>query len=239
MPPGLHVLSPGTLLALAGELMKRRLLLGAATGGLGSCLLCAGLSCAAGETVASTGSPRRADPETPPPDAPVEPSDAGSHDSQALDVAPSDASPEDAPDEQADAAPDCGPPTSPPSACQPVLDGFMLGSPGDFQDHGLHPVGTGKLIDRVLVGHDCGGLYALRALCPHMGCTLALESLLSEDGVTCGCHGSQFDLQGRVIKGPAKKDLAPEAIVLGCDGLLYIDRAKTVDRSARLVVEEA
>ena len=42
-----------------------------------------------------------------------------------------------------------------------------------------------------------------------------------------------------MIKGPAKKDLAPEAIVLGCDGLLYIDRTKNVERSASLAVEEA
>ena len=138
-----------------------------------------------------------------------------------------------------DAAPDCGPSTSAPTACQAVQDGLLLGPPSDFAGHGLYPVGAGSLIDRVLVGHDCSGLYALRALCPHMGCTLALESLISEDGVTCGCHGSQFDLQGRVIKGPAKKDLAPEAIVLGCDGLLYIDRTKNVERSASLAVEEA
>lgn len=217
--------------------MKRRLLLGAALGGFGACLACGGLSCSDDEVIPAAGPTLPpAAPSTSAPVAPTATSDAGGHDATLADAPSADAA-DDVLPQPPDATPECGAPTNAPAPCEPPPGGLLLGPPSDFQAHGLHPVGDGNLIKRVLVGHDCGGLYALRALCPHMGCTLALDSLISEDGVTCGCHGSRFDLQGRVIKGPAKKDLAPEAIVLGCDGLLYIDETKTAARSDRLVVE--
>lgn len=50
-----------------------------------------------------------------------------------------------------------------------------------------------------------GHLYAFEDACTHMGCSLANGEL---DGtvVTCGCHGSQFDVTtGAVLRGPAQR----------------------------------
>lgn len=44
-------------------------------------------------------------------------------------------------------------------------------------------------------------VYSL--VCPHLGCTINL----TEELFKCPCHGSEFDLNGKVIKGPANKNL--------------------------------
>ena len=56
---------------------------------------------------------------------------------------------------------------------------------------------------RVNVANADGHLYAFDDTCTHTGCSLARGTL---DGttVTCGCHGSQFDVtSGAVLRGPA------------------------------------
>jgi Rieske Fe-S protein len=49
--------------------------------------------------------------------------------------------------------------------------------------------------------------YATRALCTHMTCTLRFNRLNMT--LDCPCHGSSFEVDGRVINGPAVKPLAP------------------------------
>jgi len=48
-----------------------------------------------------------------------------------------------------------------------------------------------------------GKTFALSISCTHLGCTLNI----SGNKFICPCHGSEFDLEGRVIKGPAMRDL--------------------------------
>ncbi len=47
---------------------------------------------------------------------------------------------------------------------------------------------------------------ALSAKCTHLGCTVGV----SEDrgSLICPCHGSEYDLDGGVLKGPASRALA-------------------------------
>lgn len=41
--------------------------------------------------------------------------------------------------------------------------------------------------------------------CTHFGCEVEFRSV--EEGYECPCHGSMFDVEGRVLNGPAKQDL--------------------------------
>lgn len=69
-----------------------------------------------------------------------------------------------------------------------------------------YPVGSRTLIAAVpaLLIHSEAGFSALSLTCTHLGCTLEQE----KDGFACPCHGSRFDADGHVLRGPAAKTLA-------------------------------
>lgn len=55
-----------------------------------------------------------------------------------------------------------------------------------------------------------GGYTALLARCTHRGC----QPDAVADRLVCPCHGSEFDLQGRVLEGPADQPLTRYAVRL-------------------------
>ena len=52
---------------------------------------------------------------------------------------------------------------------------------------------------------DAGELHAVSAVCTHLGCTVTWNG--AEKSWDCPCHGSRFDTEGRVLHGPATRDL--------------------------------
>ena len=52
-----------------------------------------------------------------------------------------------------------------------------------------------------------GELRALSAKCTHVGCTVVWERQGSTERLHCPCHASNFDTNGAVLDGPAKKPL--------------------------------
>jgi len=71
--------------------------------------------------------------------------------------------------------------------------------------------GTGALVQRGLMKvaayrDDAGALYECSAVCTHLGCIVNWNG--SEKTWDCPCHGSRFDTRGKVIQGPAIRDLA-------------------------------
>lgn len=48
-------------------------------------------------------------------------------------------------------------------------------------------------------------LKAFSTTCTHLGCSLNFDSLHQK--FVCPCHKSEFSLEGKVLKGPAKRDL--------------------------------
>jgi Rieske Fe-S protein len=52
---------------------------------------------------------------------------------------------------------------------------------------------------------DAGTLHAVSANCTHLGCRVAFNT--AERTWDCPCHGSRFDVDGRVLEGPAVEPL--------------------------------
>ncbi len=72
------------------------------------------------------------------------------------------------------------------------------------------PKGGGEVVewkgDKVAIyKDDRGKVFACSAVCTHLGCVVHWNS--AELSWDCPCHGSRFNHDGRVIQGPANKDL--------------------------------
>lgn len=71
--------------------------------------------------------------------------------------------------------------------------------------------------ERLVLLRDQKGVYALNLICTHLGCTVTVR----EGAISCPCHGSLFDRQGNVLKGPADRPLA-RLPVQERDGILEV-----------------
>lgn len=85
-------------------------------------------------------------------------------------------------------------------------------SSSDAKSFETIPPGEGRVLS--LHGKKCavyrtpqGGFAALSAVCPHLGCIVHWNQ--AEISWDCPCHGSRFDLSGRVLNGPSTQDLQP------------------------------
>ena len=72
--------------------------------------------------------------------------------------------------------------------------------------------GTGRVIksggQKLAVYRDgSGDFHNFSAVCTHMGCDVAFN--IAERTWDCPCHGSRFDVNGRVVHGPAVRELKP------------------------------
>ncbi len=107
---------------------------------------------------------------------------------------------------------------------------FRAGSPLDYPD------GTVRF-DRerkaYVVGGD-GGIYALSAVCTHLGCITRYVS--GENAIACPCHGSRFDLEGNVTHGPAPRPLPWLEVKLDEAGNLIVDTSVIIPRGKVLKV---
>ena len=73
---------------------------------------------------------------------------------------------------------------------------------------------------KIAVANADGHLYAFEDTCTHTGCSLA-RGTLAGTTVTCGCHGSQFDVtSGAVVRGPASRPVRSWAVQLAGADLL-------------------
>jgi nitrite reductase/ring-hydroxylating ferredoxin subunit len=84
--------------------------------------------------------------------------------------------------------------------------GFMAVARADELTEGN--VRAFKVMDTKISGANVGGtFYAFDDTRTHEGCSLA-EGELEETILTCGCHGSQFDVSnGELLRDPAQEPL--------------------------------
>lgn len=69
--------------------------------------------------------------------------------------------------------------------------------------------------------------YAIGTTCTHLGCTVAWKA--EQNRFVCPCHGSQYDNQGRVVHGPARRDLGVLTVVVKQNQVRLVGRAPAID----------
>jgi len=97
---------------------------------------------------------------------------------------------------------------------------FKIGLKNDF------PPGTIKYFenDQVYAFADAEGIYAISAVCTHLGCVVNKD----KNGFVCPCHGSRYGLDGKIEKGAAPKDLPWYKISRLPSGQLEVDKKRIV-----------
>jgi cytochrome b6-f complex iron-sulfur subunit len=107
---------------------------------------------------------------------------------------------------------------------------FKAGKPEDY------PAGFPTLIteEKVFIDRDEKGLFAMSAICTHLGCRVLWVE--SENGFHCPCHGAKFNREGINGEGPAPSPLPRLEMGLDRDGRIVVDKGIQVDKEFRLKV---
>ena len=74
------------------------------------------------------------------------------------------------------------------------------------------------------------GARALITVCTHLGCNVKHTA----SGFECPCHGSQYDANGQVVRGPAPRPLSWYSISLSPRDELVVDLDRPVGPEFRL-----
>jgi cytochrome b6-f complex iron-sulfur subunit len=82
------------------------------------------------------------------------------------------------------------------------------------------PTGTAKElvfneIPLVVINRRGSGFIALSRVCTHLGCLVGYDKFNNK--MVCPCHAGEFDLEGRVLSGPATKSLQRYPLKISAD----------------------
>lgn len=95
------------------------------------------------------------------------------------------------------------------TAVRYLSPGVVYEAASKFKAAALETVEIGQVLafpqKKVYVIRAEAGLYAMSAICTHLGCMTRFEA--EHQRLFCPCHGSQFDLEGKVVGGPAPAPL--------------------------------
>ncbi len=99
---------------------------------------------------------------------------------------------------------------------------------------------TGRPQLRLLVGYDAGGFYAMTSRCTHNNCDMLEfdKGEITSTGVNCSCHGSEFNLDGEVLQGPATQTLRHYYVWVSDNNRVYYDPDMQVDTMFRAPVPD-
>ena len=104
-----------------------------------------------------------------------------------------------------------------------------IGHPNEF------PTGTVTFLPdrRLFLFNSPAGFYTISSVCTHLGCNVRY---VAGEGFACPCHGSLYDANGRVTRGPAPQPLAWFGLSLSPRGELVVDTRQIVEPDYRFRV---
>ena len=65
-------------------------------------------------------------------------------------------------------------------------------------------IGVSFFQEVIDVKKDSGAIQMFSSKCPHLGCQI---NKVNDGNITCPCHGSTFNKDGQILKGPASNSL--------------------------------
>jgi nitrite reductase/ring-hydroxylating ferredoxin subunit len=111
---------------------------------------------------------------------------------------------------------------------------------GDVSAGSVKNVAVGALAlvgsEPVVLGRDAAGLYAMTVTCTHQGCEVEPVGTGTSATLSCPCHGSRFDRNGGVVRGPASSPLVHFAVDVDASGNITIHGGTQVGASVRKAV---
>ena len=107
---------------------------------------------------------------------------------------------------------------------------FRAGSPDDYPVNSV----TSIQDQQVYIVRTDKGIWALSAVCTHLGCFTQWKP--ESDQIACPCHGSKYQKSGTVQAGPAPRPLPHFSLTLGEDGTLVVDKLEVVKETEILKV---
>jgi len=83
-----------------------------------------------------------------------------------------------------------------------------------------YPLGTTTMLPQIpaALRHNSKGFIAISMKCTHLGCTVDKPG----ESFVCPCHGSRFDENGKLTRGPATRDLPSLRVEQNEDGNLIV-----------------
>lgn len=101
---------------------------------------------------------------------------------------------------------------------------------------GLQPGAPRVLSQPVVVILDDQGVYAMSTICTHAQCDMKSDGSISANSLVCSCHGSEFDVDGNVLRGPADAPLPHYAVTIDSAGAITVNADKRVSADTRAAV---
>jgi cytochrome b6-f complex iron-sulfur subunit len=107
---------------------------------------------------------------------------------------------------------------------------FKIGTIDNF------PEGVDFLADRrIFVVREKNLIRVVSAVCTHLGCTV--NWVAERNRWECPCHGSVFNNEGMVIRGPARRPLPWYEVSLTPAGRILVDERRIVPYTETLSVK--
>ena len=88
----------------------------------------------------------------------------------------------------------------------------------------------------LFVLRDALGIYAMTAVCTHMGCTV--NFINQQQGFLCPCHTSTYDFNGEVTSPPAPHPLKHYACSFDASDNIIVDTFNPVPATTRLTMQD-
>lgn len=90
--------------------------------------------------------------------------------------------------------------------------------PGPLAKTADVPVGSGVIDGDIVITQPTAGVFkGFSSVCTHAGCNV---NAITDGKIVCPCHGSEFNLDGSVAKGPAKTPLEAKPVTVQGDSII-------------------